>query len=104
MTYYETKQAENGHNYFAIADRFPNGFTSWQETHFEIARFISSYDEDGGGLIGLTAVMQGIGGMYELAEDWTDEFEELNKNRDDWDGEFFDEIESFCNQKNKPNN
>ena len=78
---------------------FPNGFTSWAETHFEIVRFISNYDEDEGGLIGLTAVMQGIGGIYELAVEWADEFEELNKDRDDWDGEWFDKIELFCNQQ-----
>jgi hypothetical protein len=48
--------------------------------------------------------MGGTGAVYELAEEWTDEFEELNQDRDDWDGEWFDKIESFCNSKNKPNN
>jgi len=102
MTYYETKQAENGHNYFAIADKFPNGFTSWQETHFEIVTYISQCSDESG-VIGFNATMGGTGALYELSEQWTDEFEQLNKNRDDWDGEFFDEIEAFCNRKNKPN-
>jgi mevalonate pyrophosphate decarboxylase len=79
---------------------FPNGFTSWQETHFEIVSYISRQDEDG--VVGFTALMGGTGALYELAEDWTDEFERLNQDKG-WDGEFFDEIELFCNQKNKPN-
>ncbi len=103
MTYYETKQAENGHNYFAIADKFPNGFTSWAETHFEIVTYISLCSDETG-VIGFTANMGGTGALYELAEQWADEFEQLNKDRGDWDGEFMDEIESFCNSKNKPNN
>lgn len=102
MTYYEISKTDGGVQYYKQVDKFPNGFTSWQETHFEIARFITSYDEDNGGTIGLVAIMQGIGGLYELAEDWTDEFEQLNKDRD-WDGEFYDVINEFCNLKNKPN-
>jgi hypothetical protein len=42
---------------------------------------------------------QGTGGIYELAEQWTDEFENLHLDQE-WDGEFFDEIEKFCNSKN----
>ena len=41
---------------------------------------------------------QGTGGMYELAEELTDEFEKLNADRE-WDGEFFDEIEEFITSK-----
>jgi len=46
---------------------------------------------------------QGTGGMYELAIDWTNEFEEQNIGRE-WDGEFFDEVEEFCYTKNFKNN
>jgi hypothetical protein len=35
-----------------------------------------------------------------LANDLTDEFELLNKDRE-WDGEFFDEIERFLDEKFK---
>ena len=44
---------------------------------------------------------QGHGGLYELAEELTDEFELLNKGRV-WDGEFFDEIEEFLSEKLYP--
>jgi hypothetical protein len=81
---------------------FPNGFESWAETHFEVASYISRMSDDGG-IIDFVHNMGGTGAVYELAEAWTDEFEELNKDRDDWDGEWFDKIEAFCNLKNKPN-
>lgn len=81
---------------------FPNGFESWAETHFEVASYISRMSDDGG-IIDFVHNMGGTGAVYELAEEWTDEFEELNKDRDDWDGEWFDKIESFCNLKNKSN-
>ncbi len=38
----------------------------------------------------------GHGGLYELAEFLTDKFELLNKGKT-WDGNWFDEIESFLN-------
>jgi len=82
---------------------FPNGFACWAETHFEIASYIGRMSGDGG-TIDFVDNMGGTGAVYELAEEWTDEFEELNQDRDDWDGEWFDKIESFCNSKNKPNN
>jgi hypothetical protein len=43
---------------------------------------------------------QGRGGLYELAQELTDEFQEKFKDHQ-WDGDFFDEIESFLNEKNK---
>lgn len=86
-----------------MADKFPNGFTSWNETHFEIVRFIIQNDGNGG-IIEFTANMGGIGALYELAEEWTDEFEKNTMYRIDWDGEFFDEVEAFCVNKNKNNN
>jgi hypothetical protein len=41
---------------------------------------------------------QGRGGLYELAKELTDEFQDLHANRQ-WDGDFFDEIRSFLNKK-----
>ena len=91
---------------------FPNGFTNWIETHHEIVTYIQRklsemqrnrseykrYDST----IEIVYDKYGRGGLYELAEAWTDEFEE--KNRDtEWDGEFFDEIDYFCYDKNYDN-
>jgi hypothetical protein len=42
--------------------------------------------------------MEGIGGLYQLAEDLTDEFESTHEKRE-WDGEYYDEIEEFLKTK-----
>lgn len=83
---------------------FPNGFSSWMETHHEIVSYITlklHYYKNTAEESSIIKVMElsGTGGIYELAEDWTDEFEQDNIDRD-WDGDFFDEIEQFCNDKN----
>ena len=80
--------------------KFPNGFESWQETHFEVVQAITiEYMKDNPrGVVKERHDSQGHGGLYELAEELTNEFEELNKGRE-WDGEFFDEIQDFLNSK-----
>ena len=79
---------------------FPNGFESWHETHFEVVSFIAlQYERDS--VTSKVAEINdrlGSGGLYELAESLTNEFELLSKGRE-WDGEFFEEIESFLMQK-----
>jgi hypothetical protein len=80
---------------------FPNGFISWMETHHEIVVFIAgrlSADEDDCE-IWYRMNEQGTGGIYELAEDWTDEFEIKHKGHV-WDEGYFDTIEEFCRIKN----
>lgn len=78
---------------------FVRDFDSWHETHFEVVSNINSASDPGAdNLVTRTEDNEGTGGIYELAEELTNEFEKLNANRD-WDGEFYDEIEAFCNQK-----
>ena len=82
---------------------FPNGFASWQETHYEVVAAITSIaldNDNKDNLVYKTYREDGLGGLYELAEELTDEFELLNKDRE-WDGEFFDEIERFLDEKFK---
>lgn len=80
---------------------FVNGFSSWQETHFEVADYITTIRSKDKiiGIVGKVQEEQGTGGLWELAEDWTDEFEKLNEGRE-WDGEFYEEVEEFCRIKN----
>jgi hypothetical protein len=80
---------------------FPNGFACWQETHYEIVSLVERElsKDNPSGVIGHIYERQGIGGMYELAEDWTDEFEQNNQGRE-WDGDFPDEICEFVKRKN----
>lgn len=85
--------------------KFPNGFTSWMETHHEVVTFIAEQrvkvsvsDNE----INETADMHGTTGLYRLAEEWTDEFEDKFNDHDWSEGEnFFDEIETFLNNKLK---
>lgn len=80
---------------------FPNGFESWYETFFELSQeFHEVLRRDN--LIGEIKnayESHGRGAIYELAEQWTDEFEKINEDRE-WDGEFYDEIEDFFHNKN----
>lgn len=81
---------------------FPNGFTSWYETFFELSLlFADEWNKDQ--LIGEiknAQESQGRGGIYELMQEWTDEFEKINAERE-WDGEFYEEIEEFFKFKNE---
>lgn len=87
--------------------KFPNGFTSWMETHHEVATFIERvllsepdyHDSDDTCIVWMEQHEGGTGRIYELGEEWTDEFENLNKGRE-WDGEFLDEIDAFLIKKN----
>lgn len=91
----------------SLQKEFINGVHSWIETHYEVSSFIGYrlkesellYTEN---VINETASTQGTGGLYTLAEQWTDEFEKLNEGRV-WDGEFFEEINTFLTAKNKLN-
>ena len=78
---------------------FPNGFTSWMETHHEVVSEINSrLMLSGDNKANRVMYEGGAGAIYELAEELTDKFEEMNKNRE-WDGEFFDEIEEFMEKE-----
>lgn len=82
------------------AKDFPNGFTAWTETHYEIVQAITieHMSEHPALRVKEAHESQGHGGLYELAEELTDLFESLHKNVA-WDGDFFDEIESFLNDQ-----
>lgn len=83
---------------------FPNGFSSWAETHFEVVQFISSQEEgfvNNGTVIEYVREFIGIGGMYDLAELWTDKFEKENQGKV-WgeDVVFFDALDEFLTREN----
>lgn len=96
-------------NYFNSNDElkeFPNGYSSWHETHFEIVQAITEQLNNTDNNIIDIYEEQGTGGMYELAEKLTNEFEALYLNKE-WDGEFFGSIEKFMTEflnKTEPKN
>ena len=81
---------------------FVNGFENWHETHFEVVSAITQElrkdPNDIAPVVAKRQLEQGTGGMYELAQELTDKFEELNKGRY-WDGEYYDEIEEFMEKE-----
>ena len=73
-----------------------NGQQNWIETHHEIVSYITSFDT---GVIHETQENEGIGGLWELGLAWTNEFEQLYSGAQ-WDGEFYDAVEKFVEDKN----
>lgn len=81
---------------------FPNGFVSWQETHFHVVYAITNEHMklQPQGEVLKRYESQGRCGLYKLAEELTDEFESKYKDFE-WDGEFFDCITAFMKEKLK---
>lgn len=81
--------------------RFPNGFTSWYETHYEVCNKVEYYLEiERDTRVSKVQEKRGRGGLYELAKTLTDEFETKYEGKE-WDGEFFDAIDLFLNKELK---
>jgi hypothetical protein len=84
---------------------FINGFQSWKETFYEVTSYITSFVMSNQGEdseIGRVHYSQGTTGLYQLAEEWADEFEQTNK-KTDWEGaDFWETIEAWLNVKNMP--
>lgn len=86
-----------------LSEKFPNGITSYLETFYEVVnKFNLSWDSDlfcyNSDKLTFLYDNDGIGALYTYAEELTDEFELLNKDRK-WNGEFFEEINEFLNNK-----
>lgn len=84
------------------SNKMPNDFDSWHETHYEVCIAIGAIANKNfpHGIVGRTIEENATGGMYELAKTLTDEFEAMNDGRE-WDGEYFDEINEFLEEKLK---
>lgn len=79
-------------------DKFPNGLTSWIETHHEIVSAIALTPEDAHNKVSDVEATMGTGGLYELAEKLTDKFEQEHKGKEwgiDDDTQYFDAIAEF---------
>lgn len=58
---------------------FPNGFDSWQETHYEMVRYCLENEDNEDSFAHRHNDKYGRGGMYELARELTFKFEHENK-------------------------
>ena len=105
--YYEIKIAENGHFYYEMAQKFPNGFKQWRETYYEVVQYINSLEEGyvkNGTIVEDVRENEGTSGLYDLADKWTDEFETIHKDTE-WESEsvgMLETLEQFLDLKNIP--
>jgi len=79
--------------------KYVNGKTSYLETHCLICMEIAGQRDNELSIAGERELSQGTGGIFELAEELTDEFENLHLNEDWVDKDYFDEIDSFLKSK-----
>ena len=79
---------------------FPNGFTSWYETHHEIVSSVYWHVENGKNSIAAQIQSdKGRGGLYELAKELTDQFEEEYKDETWEETDWFETLEEFLKDK-----
>lgn len=77
-----------------------NGFREWAETHHEIVCTIHAMIDNETIPAGLEKVLdnEGLGGLYDVGIDLTNEFCNIYENRV-WDGDWVDTIIEFTNLK-----
>jgi hypothetical protein len=78
----------------------PKGFREWAETHHEIVCTIHALITNDTMPTRLLDIIdeEGMGGLYDLGIDLTNEFCNTYKNRE-WDGDWIDTIIDFVNKK-----
>lgn len=72
---------------------FPNGFTSWQETHYEVCSHVGYKTVEYRQMFDNNSA-----DLRDACKEWTDEFELLHQGRE-WDGEWMDEVSDFVESK-----
>jgi len=95
------KKQAVGHIIWDFEKQFPNGITSYKETHFEMVSLITQSLHLNGSLTYRRNEEQGTGGLYELADELTLKFENFYKNEEWVEKDFFEEIENFFDIQNK---
>lgn len=88
-----------------LIKKMPNGFDDWQETHFEMTTHVWSTAEHKGHMAYVAQQKKGTGGLWELAENITTQFEQRYKGHTwgvDSEEEWHEAIEDFyrdCEQR-----
>ena len=78
---------------------FPNGFSSWAETHYEMVVAIENNSDSE--IVQNRELEQGTGGLYELSIELTDKFEEKHKDVEwgcDENTQYFDAFDEFLEE------
>lgn len=76
----------------------PTDLTDYLETHFEISAYLMATIETPGKMSNYAQETQGRGGLYELAQELTAEFEQKNGGKI-YDGTFFEDLDQFIGEK-----
>ena len=83
---------------------FPIDFDSWQQTHFGIVEHLVDLSrlkpKEQPHFFKTLYTRFGKSVCHQIAKDWTDEFENKNKNRY-WENDFEEEVKKFVQQKMK---
>lgn len=84
--------------------RFPNGFKSWQVTHYHVVQYITAFlaSPDPDGILIRIFHEHGQQSLYMLAIEWSRDYEEINRNRKIEPELKKREIRNFCELKNFP--
>ena len=80
---------------------FPNGFDSWHETHFEVVTEINIQIIENRECKRISEINDefGHGGLFDLAKELTDKFEEEYKDYD-WNyGDWFEAMRDFLKKE-----
>jgi len=92
-----------------VCSRYDSGTTaiddldSFLETHYRISEILAWENnlDKPCELIEETQAKEGMYGIYQLAKEYTIDFQQLHKNRE-WDGEFLDVVDDFMKEKLYP--
>ena len=84
--------------------RFPNGFKSWQKTHYHVVQYITAFmaKTDKDGILLDIYKSKGQEGLYETALEWTWKYEDMNRYRKIEPEVKKNEIRNYCDVINFP--
>lgn len=88
------RMAKIADGYVELTNKLPD----YLENYYNVVAYIERTKDELGTAANNRLKEQGTGGLYELAEDWTEEFTEEHKGHQ-WDGDYLDAIDSFLRLK-----
>lgn len=85
-------------------NRFPSGFESWHRTHYHVVSYIIGYlrSKDSDGILNKIAENGGLHSIYEIAVEWTTEYEKQNKYREMSETDRMITVRNYCEIQNIP--
>ncbi|NAW49974.1 hypothetical protein GNY06_00705 [Elizabethkingia argentiflava] len=99
MNKYKKKYKKNINRLNYIKCKFPTDITSYLETHCAISMALAKQIENQKGLAWKIYNQEGTRGIYELAEELTDEFEDMIKYEPWRDKDYLKDIDFFLEIK-----